>query len=73
MAWYGDLDFAPHFKTFVQRGAVDVTVTFGTAVPFDGDTDRKSADTIDRSSRCDGSPRRRCAIAQIEIENGGVT
>jgi 1-acyl-sn-glycerol-3-phosphate acyltransferase len=43
VAWYGDLDFTPHFKEFVRRGVVDVTVTFGTAVPYDRNTDRKSA------------------------------
>ena len=42
VAWYGDLDFTPHFKEFVRRGVVDVTVTFGTAVPYDRNTDRKS-------------------------------
>jgi 1-acyl-sn-glycerol-3-phosphate acyltransferase len=41
VAWYGDLDFGPHFKEFVQRGAVDVTVTFGTPVPFNQGSDRK--------------------------------
>lgn len=43
VAWYGDLDFTPHFREFVRRGVVDVTVTFGAAVPCDRDTDRKSA------------------------------
>ena len=38
-----DLDFTPHFKEFIRRGVVDVTVTFGTAVPHDRNTDRKSA------------------------------
>jgi 1-acyl-sn-glycerol-3-phosphate acyltransferase len=42
VAWYGDIDFTPHFKAFVQRGAVDVTVTFGEAVPFENGADRKS-------------------------------
>jgi lyso-ornithine lipid O-acyltransferase len=42
VAWYGDLDFGPHFKEFVQRGAVDVTVSFGEPVPFDNGADRKS-------------------------------
>lgn len=42
VAWYGDLDFTPHFKAFIAHGAVDVTVTFGTPVPFDGATDRKA-------------------------------
>ncbi len=41
VAWYGDLDFGPHFKEFVQRGAVDVVVTFGTPVPFSNGADRK--------------------------------
>src|SRR5581483_6626580 len=36
VAWYGDLDFVPHFKEFVRRGTVDVTVTFGEAVPYNG-------------------------------------
>lgn len=42
VAWYGDLDFGPHFKEFVRRGAVDVTVSFGEPVPFDNGSDRKS-------------------------------
>jgi 1-acyl-sn-glycerol-3-phosphate acyltransferase len=42
VAWYGDLDFTPHFKEFVQRGAIDVTVTFGAPVPFNEHSDRKS-------------------------------
>jgi 1-acyl-sn-glycerol-3-phosphate acyltransferase len=41
VAWYGDTDFTPHFKAFVQRGAVDVTVTFGTAVAYSNGADRK--------------------------------
>ena len=42
VAWYGDIDFAPHFTQFLRRGAVDVTVTFGQPIPYDGDTDRKA-------------------------------
>jgi lyso-ornithine lipid O-acyltransferase len=41
VAWYGDLDFIPHFKSFVSRGAVDAVVTFGQAVAADGAADRK--------------------------------
>ncbi len=40
-AWYGDMDFGPHFKEFLQRGAVDVTVTFAPPVTFDGGSNRK--------------------------------
>ena len=43
VAWYGDLDFTPHFKEFVRRGPVGVTVTFGAPVPFEGVADRKTA------------------------------
>ena len=42
VAWYGDLDFTPHFKEFVRRGAVDVTVSFGAPVPLDDRADRKA-------------------------------
>jgi 1-acyl-sn-glycerol-3-phosphate acyltransferase len=42
VAWYGDLDFTPHFKEFIRRGDVDVTVSFGAPVPFDSDADRKA-------------------------------
>ena len=42
VAWYGDLDFTPHFKEFVRRGTVDVTVTFGAPTPFDSGADRKA-------------------------------
>jgi lyso-ornithine lipid O-acyltransferase len=42
VAWYGDLDFTPHFKEFVRRGAVDVTVTFGAPVSFNDGADRKA-------------------------------
>ncbi len=42
VAWYGDLDLTPHLKTFLERGAIDVVVTFGEAIPADGSADRKS-------------------------------
>lgn len=42
VAWYGDLDFAPHFKQFVRRGVVDVTVAFGIPVLFTDGADRKA-------------------------------
>jgi 1-acyl-sn-glycerol-3-phosphate acyltransferase len=41
VAWYGDLDFMPHFKQFVRRGAVDAVVTFGAPVALAADMDRK--------------------------------
>jgi 1-acyl-sn-glycerol-3-phosphate acyltransferase len=42
VAWYGDLDFTPHFKAVVRRGPFDVTVTFGEPVRIDGSADRKA-------------------------------
>jgi lyso-ornithine lipid O-acyltransferase len=41
VAWYGDLDFMPHIKAFIERGAVDVVVSYGEPVAADGTTDRK--------------------------------
>jgi 1-acyl-sn-glycerol-3-phosphate acyltransferase len=42
VAWYGDLDFMPHIKAFIERGAVDAVVSYGEPVPADGITDRKA-------------------------------
>ena len=41
VAWYGDLDFFPHFAAFIRRGAVTVTVSFGAPVTCTAATDRK--------------------------------
>jgi 1-acyl-sn-glycerol-3-phosphate acyltransferase len=42
IAWYGDLDFMPHIKTLMDRGAVDAVVTYGEPIAADGATDRKA-------------------------------
>ena len=42
VAWYGDLDFLPHIKEFIARGAVDAVVSYGAPAPVDGATDRKT-------------------------------
>lgn len=42
VAWYGDLDFLPHIKAFIEQGAVDAVVTYGEPVPADGAADRKA-------------------------------
>ena len=42
VAWYGDLDFLPHFKTFCARGAVDAVVSYGDPFTADGTADRKA-------------------------------
>jgi lyso-ornithine lipid O-acyltransferase len=41
VAWYGDLDFLPHLKEYIQRGAVDAVVTFGEPIAYEARTDRK--------------------------------
>lgn len=42
VAWYGDLDFMPHIKAFIARGAVDAVVSYGEPVAADGSADRKA-------------------------------
>ena len=52
IAWYGDLDFMPHIKTLIERGAVDAVVTFGEPIAADGATDRKAmTKTLEASVR----------------------
>jgi 1-acyl-sn-glycerol-3-phosphate acyltransferase len=58
VAWYGDLDFIPHIKTFIDRGAVDAIVSYGEPVPADAVTDRKVM-----TRRLEGSVRRLLAAA----------
>ncbi len=42
VAWYGDLDFMPHVRAFIARGAVDAVVSYGEPFAADGVTDRKA-------------------------------
>lgn len=41
VAWYGDLDFMPHIKAFIARGAVDAVVGYGAPLAAGGAADRK--------------------------------
>ena len=43
IAWYGDMDLAPHLAAWLQRSRVDVVVTWGEPIPFDAAGDRKRA------------------------------
>ena len=52
VAWYGDLDFMPHIRAFIERGAVDAVVTYGDPVPADRGMDRKAM-----SKRLEGTVR----------------
>jgi len=42
VAWYGDLDFVPHIKELIARGAVDAVVSYGEPVRVDAAVDRKA-------------------------------
>jgi len=42
VAWYGDLDFIPHIKALLARGAIDAVVSYGDPVAADGTTNRKA-------------------------------
>jgi len=42
VAWYGNLDFMPHIRAFIERGAVDAVVSYGAPVAADADADRKA-------------------------------
>ena len=42
VAWYGDLDFLPHIKAFIEHGAVDAVVSYGDAVAASVEIDRKA-------------------------------
>jgi 1-acyl-sn-glycerol-3-phosphate acyltransferase len=52
VAWYGDLDFIPHIKKFIERGAVDAVVSYAEPVAGDGEADRKAmAKTLEGTVR----------------------
>ena len=42
VAWYGDLDFMPHIRDFIARGAVDAVVSYGTPLTAGSAADRKT-------------------------------
>jgi lyso-ornithine lipid O-acyltransferase len=43
IAWYGDMDLAPHLAAFLRGGPFDARVTWGEPIPFDAASDRKRA------------------------------
>ncbi|NEU12054.1 1-acyl-sn-glycerol-3-phosphate acyltransferase [Methylobacterium sp. BTF04] len=43
IAWYGDMDLAPHLAVFLAQGPIDVHVVWGAPIAFDAATDRKRA------------------------------
>ncbi|MGH1591185.1 lysophospholipid acyltransferase family protein [Methylobacterium phyllosphaerae] len=43
IAWYGDMELAPHVADFIRGGPVDVHVVWGSPIVFEATTDRKAA------------------------------
>jgi 1-acyl-sn-glycerol-3-phosphate acyltransferase len=52
LAWYGEFALWPHLIGVIRRGAIDVVMTWGGAVPFDASSDRKAvAKSVERTVR----------------------
>lgn len=43
VAWYGDMDLAPHLSALIRSGPIDVSVEWGEPIALDGAIDRKRA------------------------------
>jgi lyso-ornithine lipid O-acyltransferase len=43
LAWYGDMDLAPHLAALLREGSIDVVVRWCEPIPFDAGSDRKRA------------------------------
>ncbi|GJE61093.1 lysophospholipid acyltransferase family protein [Methylobacterium trifolii] len=43
IAWYGDMELAPHLAAFTANGPIDVHVVWGQPIAFETGTDRKAA------------------------------
>ncbi|WP_298955411.1 lysophospholipid acyltransferase family protein [uncultured Methylobacterium sp.] len=50
IAWYGDMELAPHLATFLARGPVDALVIWGEPVAFAAGSDRKVATALAEAS-----------------------
>ena len=50
VAWYGDMDLAPHLATFFDGGPIDVHVVWGAPIAFEAGTDRKRATALAEAS-----------------------
>ncbi|TGD95634.1 lysophospholipid acyltransferase family protein [Methylobacterium nonmethylotrophicum] len=50
IAWYGDMELAPSVMTFLERGPIDVVVTWGEPIVFAAGTDRKAATALAEAS-----------------------
>ena len=51
-AWYGKMSLVPHIARIARLGAIDVTVTWGEPIAYNGETDRKAlARTLETTIR----------------------
>ena len=50
IAWYGDMDLAPHLAAFVAGGPIDVHVVWGAPIAFEAGTDRKAVTAMAEAS-----------------------
>ena len=64
LAWYGGIELWPHLMNVLRHGAIDVILTWGEPVAFDGGTDRKQiAGAIEITVRRSTAAARRGQIA----------
>ncbi|GJD29420.1 hypothetical protein PMNALOAF_0653 [Methylobacterium adhaesivum] len=50
VAWYGDMELAPHLAEFFENGPIDVHVVWGAPIAFEAGTDRKRATALAEAS-----------------------
>ncbi|MCJ2035094.1 lysophospholipid acyltransferase family protein [Methylobacterium sp. J-068] len=50
VAWYGDMDLAPHLAAFLAGGPLDIHVAWGAPIAFEAGTDRKRATALAEAS-----------------------
>ena len=43
MAWYGDMELGPHLGQFIRGIPIDVVVTWGEPIPFNGSRKQATA------------------------------
>ena len=65
IAWYGDMELAPHLALFAERGPIDVHVDWGAPIAFDAATDRKLA-----TAQAEAAVRR--GLREIRLGGPGV-
>ena len=46
LAWYGDMELAPHLSGFLRGGPADVVAAWGAPIPFGAGSDRKRATAV---------------------------